>query len=141
MKNKGDKNETLSLFFNRHGVTTKMVMYGSKEQKLGSFRKTFEEADFHIKQVEPYSPWKLQDERNIKEMKKRACRKIFRAGAPKRIWENTLEFEAYVRSHTAMNINILQGELPETVMLGGASNISQFCEHGFWVMFRDKPTQ
>ena len=38
---------------------------------------------------------------------------------------------------------MLQEEVPETVMLGGTSNIGQFCEHGFyyWVMFRDTPIQ
>ena len=35
---------------------------------------------------------------------------------------------------------MLQGEVPETVILGGTSDISQFYEHGFydWVMFRDE---
>ena len=38
---------------------------------------------------------------------------------------------------------MLQGEVPETVMLGGTSDISQFCEHGFydWVMFKDEKIQ
>ena len=38
---------------------------------------------------------------------------------------------------------MLQEEVPETVILGGTSDISQFCEHGFydWVMFRYKPIQ
>ena len=38
---------------------------------------------------------------------------------------------------------MLQGEVPETVILGGTSDISQLCEHGFydWVMFRDEPIQ
>ena len=38
---------------------------------------------------------------------------------------------------------MLQVEVPETVMLGGTSDISQFCEHGFydWVMFRDELIQ
>ena len=36
---------------------------------------------------------------------------------------------------------MLQEKFPETVMLGGTSDISQFWEHGFydWVMFRDEP--
>ena len=39
MKNKGDVHETLSLLFKRDGVPPMMVMDGSKEQKLGSFRR------------------------------------------------------------------------------------------------------
>ena len=46
-------------------------------------------------------------------------------------------------SNIALDIYILPGEFPDTVMLGGTSDISQFCEHGFyeWVMFRDDPVQ
>ena len=65
------------------------------------------------------------------------------AGATKWIWDDALEFEAYVISNTALDIYIMQGEVPETVMLGGTSDISQFYSHGFydWVMFRDGPIQ
>ena len=68
---------------------------------------------------------------------------MVRAGAPKKIWENELDFEAYVRSSTALYIYMLQGEVQETVMLDGTSDISQLCEHWFhyWVMFRDKLIQ
>ena len=46
-----------------------------------------------------------------------------------------------MRYHTDMDVNMLQGEVPETVMFGRTSDISQFCKHGFydWVMFRDEP--
>ena len=57
MNRKGDVHETLSLFFKRYDVSPKMVMNGSKEQTLASFRKKCQEADFHIKQTEPYYPW------------------------------------------------------------------------------------
>ena len=59
MKSKGDAHETLSLLFKRDGVPPKMVIDGLKEQTLGSFRKKVQEAGFHIKQMEPYYPWKL----------------------------------------------------------------------------------
>ena len=46
-----------------------------------------------------------------------------------------------MRSHTDLDFYIMQGEVPETMMLGGTSYISQFCEHGFydWVTSRYKP--
>ena len=64
-------------------------------------------------------------------------------GSPNLVWDDALEFKAYVRSNTSLDIYMLQGEVPEDVMLGGTSDICQFCEHGFynWVMFRDKPIQ
>ena len=48
-----------------------------------------------------------------------------------------------MRSNTALGIYMLQGEVPETVTLGGTSDIIQLCENGFydWVMFRYKMIQ
>ena len=68
---------------------------------------------------------------------------MVRAEAPKKIWDDSLEYEAYVRSNTAHDIYTLQGEVPELVMSGETSDISQFVELEFyqWVMFRDDPIQ
>jgi hypothetical protein len=101
-------------------------MDGSKEQTLGRFKKKCQDADCRIKQTEPYSPWQNAAESAIRELKKAAGRKMVRAGAPKPFWDD---------------IFILQGEVPETVMSGETSDISQFCEFAFydWIMFRDQP--
>ena len=103
------------------------------------FRKKYQEEDCHINQTEPYSPWKLQSEANIRELKKAACRKMVRSGAPKLIWDDAIEFEAYVRSYTDLDFYMLQGRVLDTLMLGGTYNISQFYEHGLYdgVIFRD----
>ena len=93
--------------------------------------------------MEQYSPWQLQAEGTTRELKEGAVRNMVQSGAPRRIWDNALDFEAYVRSNTAFDIYILRGEVPETVMLGGTSDISQFCEYGFydWFIFRDDMIQ
>ena len=124
MKWKGDAHEKPSLFFKRDGVAPNMVIDGSKENTLGSFMKKCQEADFHIKQTELYSPWQIQAEGTTGELKKGAVRKMVWEGALKRVWDNEMEFEAYVISNTALDIYMLQGEVPETVMLGGTSDIS-----------------
>ena len=67
-----------------------MVMDGSKEQTLGSFRKKCQDPDLHIKHTETYSTWKLQAGGNIRELKKSAERKIVWEGTPKRVWDNAL---------------------------------------------------
>ena len=48
-----------------------------------------------------------------------------------------------MRSNTDLDIYMLQGESPKTVMLGRTYDISQFCEHRFydWVIFRYEPIQ
>ena len=109
MNRKGGPHETLYLFFERDYVTPKMVMGRSKEQTLGSFKIKFQEAYFHINHTEPYSPWQLQAEGTIKELKKGAGRKMVWAGATKRVWDNALEFEVCVRSNTVLDIYMFQG--------------------------------
>ena len=53
-----------------------MLMDGSKEHNLGSFRKIFQEADYGINQTNPYSPCHFQAEETIRELKKDAGRKM-----------------------------------------------------------------
>ena len=141
MKLKSDAHDSLSLLFQRDGVPPKMIMDGSKEQTLGRFKKKCQDADCRIKQTEPYSPWQNAAESAIRELQKAARQKMVRAGAPKPFWMDAIKLEAYVHSNTAHDIFILQGEVPETVMSGETSDISQFCEFAFydWIMFRDQP--
>ena len=127
MKKKGDGNETLSLFFKRDGVLLNMVMYGSKDQTLGLFSKKHQEPDFYMKKMEPYSTWRLQAEDTNSELNKGDGRKMVQYVASKRNWDDALDFESYVRSHTALGVYMLQGEVPETVMLDGNSDTSQSC--------------
>jgi len=116
MKLKSDAHNSLSLLFQRDGVPLKMIMDGSKEQTLGRFKKKCQDADCRIKQTESYSPWQNAAESAIRELKKAAGRKMVCAGAPKPFWADAIKLEAYVRSNTAHDIFILQGEVPEMVM-------------------------
>ena len=143
MKNKSDAVQALDLLLHREGAPEKMIMDGSKEQTLGKFRKTCQDASIHVKQTEPHSPWQNAAESGIRELKKASGRKMVRAGAPKPFWADAIEWEAYLQSNTAWDIYKLQGETPETVLSGETSDISQFCELSFyeWVMFRDEPVR
>ena len=76
MKRKGYAHETLSLFFKTYGSPPKMVIYISKEKTLGLFMRKCQEEYFHIKQTDPYSPWQLQAEGTIIDLKKGAGRNM-----------------------------------------------------------------
>jgi len=123
MNLKSDPHTSLLLMFQRDGVPPKMIMDGSKEQTLGRFKKKCQDADCCIKQTEPSSPWQNAAESAIRELKRAAGQKMVRAAA--------IELEAYVRYNTAHKIYILQGGVPEMVMSGEKSNISQFYEFAF----------
>ena len=143
MAKKGDAHETLSLLFKRDGVPPEMIMDGSKEQTLGTFSKKLKEAGCHKHQVEPYSPWQNAAETGIRELKRGSTRKMISAGSPKVLWDHCLELESRVRSCTAHDLYMLDGEVPETVMKGHTADISQICEFAWyeWVMFIDSPAQ
>ena len=59
--------------------------------------------------------------------------------SPKVLWEDFLELGAYIRSNTALDILDLDRMTPETKISGETSNITTFCEFGWyqWVYFRD----
>ncbi len=56
---------------------------------------------------------------------------------PRRLWDDCMEYEAYVRSHKTHDIFKLDGEVPQTIMSGKTANITQFCEFDWyeWVKF------
>jgi hypothetical protein len=129
---KGEAHEALGLLFAREGVPLKMIVDNAKEMKLGEFAWKCKEAYCYLRSTEPYSPWSNSAEREIRELKKGAARKLTRSGAPLRLWCFALEYESYVRSHTALDIYKLDGRVPETIVSGETADISPFCEFGFW---------
>ena len=139
MKCKGETNEALSLLFAWEGVPPKLIIDGTKEMNLREFAQKCKEASRYLQSTEPYSPWSNSAECKIRERKKGATRKLTRSGAPKWLWCFALEYEAYVRSHNALDIFKLDGRIPETIVLSESGSISPFCEFGSWdwVKFRD----
>jgi hypothetical protein len=140
VKLKSDVHEGLSLLFKRDGVPPKIIVDGSKEQTKGIFQKKMREADCWMKQTEPYSPWQNAAEGVILHLKQGAGRKMVKTQTPKKkLWDDCLEMESLIRSNTAHDIYELGGEVPETIMSGETSDISQLCELGWyeWCKFRD----
>jgi hypothetical protein len=64
---------------------------------------------------------------------------MVRSGSPKRLWDDCLVREAYVRSSTALDIFSLEGQVPDTIVKGQTSDISPLAEYAWyeWVKFRD----
>ena len=86
MKKKRDSHHGVSLMASRYGVPPQLIMDGSKEQTLGEFQKKARQFGFHIKQSEPYSPWKIMSEGAIKELKSGSGRKMMRSLSSAKIW-------------------------------------------------------
>ena len=58
---------------------------------------------------------------------------------PKVLWDDCLELEAYIHSDTSLDIFELYIMTPETNISGETSDITNFCEFGWyqWVYFID----
>ena len=139
MKKKSEAHEGLGLLFARDGVPDTMVMDNAKEQVMGEFRRKSREAGCHIRQTEPYTPWANAAEGSIKELKKGVARKMISSKAPKPLWDDCLELESFIRSHTAHDIFGLKGEVPKSVVSGETDDISEFAEFKWyqWIKVRD----
>ena len=137
MASRSEAHEMLSLLFVRDGVPQTCICDNARELVQGKFHQKLKEAACHLKQLEPYTPLSNAAVREIKELKKGAGCKLLQSRAPKHLWDDCLELEAYIRSNTAHDINKLDREVPKTVMSGENSNISKFCELEWfkWVMF------
>ncbi len=48
--------------------------------------------------------------------------------APRQLWDDCLELEAYVYSHSVNSVYLLDSKIPETYMSQETADISQFCE-------------
>ena len=119
------------------------IVDGSLEQVKGEFRYKLKEAGCHLKQTELYSPWQNAAEGNIRELKKGAGWKMIKSGSPKKLWDDCFVLESYITSNTAHDIYMLHDEVPETIISGETSDVSQFCEFEWyeWVKFLDSAVQ
>eukprot|EP00978_Attheya_sp_CCMP212_P027148 scaffold90568_cov29-Attheya_sp.AAC.1 len=59
---------------------------------------------------------------------------------PKVLWDDCLEYQAVLHSHTALDIYGIQGEVPETVVTGQTADISALAEFTWyqWVLYYDE---
>ena len=137
MKSKGEAHESLSLLFKRDGVPPKICCDNAKEQALGRFAAKCRETDCHLVTTEPYSPWMNAAEGCVKHIKQGSSRKMLISGTPRRLWDDCGEYESLVRSHTALDIYGLFGQVPETIMMGKTADISFLAEFEWfqWLMF------
>ena len=81
-----------------------MVVDGAKAQVLGEFRKKCREADCRLRQTEPYSAFSNAAEGAIRELKKATGRALTASQCPKRLWDDCLELQSFIRSHTALDM-------------------------------------
>jgi hypothetical protein len=139
MKLESEAHEALSLIFHRYGLPNVMVMDGSKAKTEGEFRRKLCDSGCHIKQTEPHKQPSNMGEGGVCELKRGVGRQILRSGCPKRLWDDFIIREAYVRSHNSIDIFGLEGQVAESKIKVDTVDISPTAEYDWyeWVKFRD----
>ena len=139
MKRKSNAHEVFSLFAQCDGVPITIICDNAKEQIMGKFHCKCREVGMHVKQTEPHTLWSNVAEGTIRELKHGAGQEMAKSSCPAKLWNHCLKLEAYIRSHTPLDKYELQGQVPETIMLGQTIDISLFVELPFyvWVKFWD----
>ena len=119
-----------------------MIADNSKEQILGEFKCKLREADCHLRQTDPYSPWMQAAEGCIQELKRGVSRMMIRTGSPKRLWDHCIILQALILSCTTNSIYMTSGQVPKTIMTGDTADISRICQFGLYelVMYYDNTT-
>jgi hypothetical protein len=116
-----------------------MVMDGSKAHVEGECRRKLRDAGFHINQTEPHIQSSNMGEGGVRELKKGVGPQMLRSSCPKRCLDDCIIREAYVISHTSLDIYGLEGQVPERKVKGETVDISTKAEYAWyeWVKFRD----
>jgi hypothetical protein len=124
MKLESEAHEAVSLLFHRDGVPNVMVIYGSKAHTEGKFRRKLNDAGCYIKQTEPHTLSSNMGEGGVRELKRGVGRQMLHSGGPKRLWDDCIIREAYVRSHASLYIFGLERQVPVRKVKGEIVDIS-----------------
>jgi hypothetical protein len=78
-------------------------------------------------------------EGGVREMKRGLGRQMLRSGCPNQLWDECIIREAYMISHTYLDIFGLEGPVPESKVKGDSVDIYTIAEYAWyeWVDFRD----
>jgi hypothetical protein len=107
-------------------------MDGSKAQVEGKLRSKLRDAGCHIKQTEPHTQSSNMGEGGVRELKRGVGRQMLCFRCPKRLWDDCIIREAYVRSTTSLDIFGLEGQVPESKVKGETVDISTIAEYAWY---------
>ena len=142
MSTKINAHHSTNNLFNNNGAPSKIVMYGAKQQVVGKFTETFQDATVQVQQLKYNTPRANRSEGAVRENKRSARRAMKKSYFPKKLCYYCAELQAKVRCHTAHDIPTLNGQVPDTMVTGNTADISELVEFGQyqWVYYRDATT-
>ena len=137
MKHRKLAHESLDEFFQQVGIPQVIIPDNAKELTQGEFRKKCKRAQCPIHPIEAYTSNANLAESVIRELMRHYTRTMTDKNPSEVVWDYCLEWCSLIRSHTALNIRLLNGQVPATKMTGDTCDISFLAEFGFydWVWY------
>ena len=137
MEKKSDAHYTLDNLFKRVGVPRVIIPDNAKELTEGWFKKKALRVGAAIHPIEAHTPNANLAEHGIRELKRTYRRMMLAKNSPECLWDLCLQYAAATRSHTALSIRELEGEVPATRLIGDTADISHLAEFGWydWVWY------
>jgi hypothetical protein len=86
--------------------------------------KQAKQAGIFCKLTDPYSPWQNRAESEIREVKLLALKWTVKSPSLQRLWDHAIKLASIVCSHLTLDKYKLNGQVPETIMLGQTADIS-----------------
>jgi hypothetical protein len=83
-------------------------------------------------QSEPYSPWQVQAELCILEIKKAVRMSLDRTQAPRRLWDCCTRYHSEIRNLTAHPIFRLEGRTPYEIVCGRTPDILEYLDNTWY---------
>jgi hypothetical protein len=138
MNQESEAYEVISLIIHIYGVTNVMVMDGANTKVEGEFRRKLRDVVCHIKQTGPHTQTSNMGEGAVRKLKRRVGRKMICDACNKQLWDDCIIREAYVRSHTHIDIFGLEGQVPDSKLKGETVDIYVIAEYAWyeWLKFR-----
>ena len=137
MKSKSEAHYSLDNLFRKVGVPRVIIPDNAKELTEGMFKKKALRVGAAIHPIEAHTPNANIAEHVIRELKRSYRRVMLAKNAPECLWDLCLQHVATLRSHTALSIRDLDGEVPAARLTGDTPDISHLVEFGWydWVWF------
>jgi hypothetical protein len=139
VKSRTEAHYSLDDLFRRHGVPVTLIPDNAGELTGGEYKKKAQKAQCHLAPIEAYTPNQNFAEPSIRELR-RTYRKMMEAKETLDIlWDRAFTFCSLTRSHTALNIHSLHGQVPAALLTGDTPDISALCEFAWydWVWYLD----
>jgi hypothetical protein len=109
-----------------------LVTDNAHEETHGEWGQTFRVYHIQQKHTAPYSPWQNLAEASARAVKQGIRRATSRKRSPKRLWCYCGQWVAAIRRLTALDLPQLDGQTPESHVLGSTVDISAYAQFDWY---------